>query len=75
MRELKYSIDNNGHGLIEMPCGTGKTITILSFLVAYKRKRPDIINKIGQGCGMTQMSDFTWSFECTYSQNAFQMLV
>jgi len=46
MRELKYSIDNNGHGLIEMPCGTGKTITILSFLVAYKRKRPDIINKI-----------------------------
>ena len=50
MRELKYSIDNNGHGLIEMPCGTGKTITILSFLVAYKRKRPDIINKIGQGC-------------------------
>ena len=49
MRELKYSIDNNGHGLIEMPCGTGKTITILSFLIAYKRKRPDIINKIGQG--------------------------
>ena len=36
MRELKYSLDNGGHGLIEMPCGTGKTITILSFLVAYK---------------------------------------
>ena len=29
-----------------MPCGTGKTITILSFLVAYKRKNPHIINKI-----------------------------
>ena len=57
MRELKYSIDNNGHGLIEMPCGTGKTITILSFLVAYKRKRPDIINKIGQGCKMTPEND------------------
>ena len=29
-----------------MPCGTGKTITILSFLIAYKRKHPHIINKI-----------------------------
>ena len=63
MRELKYSIDNNGHGLIEMPCGTGKTITILSFLIAYKRKRPDIINKIGQG-----FSYFSY-FYCTLVQS------
>ena len=65
MRELKYSIDNNGHGLIEMPCGTGKTITILSFLIAYKRKRPDIINKIGQGFSLkvhvgTIVKDFSY---------------
>jgi len=46
MRELKYSIDNKGHALIEMPCGTGKTITLLSFLIAYKRQCPAVIEKI-----------------------------
>ena len=46
MRELKYSLDNGGHGLIEMPCGTGKTVTILSFLIAYKRQFPHVVNKI-----------------------------
>ena len=63
MRELKYSIDNNGHGLIEMPCGTGKTITILSFLIAYKRKRPDIINKIGQGFSSIFIDSPRWFTE------------
>ena len=60
MRELKYSIDNGGHGLIEMPCGTGKTITILSFLVAYKRKNPHIVQKIGNVHNLTT---------CIYTSN------
>ncbi|CAG5108094.1 Oidioi.mRNA.OKI2018_I69.chr1.g3629.t1.cds [Oikopleura dioica] len=46
MRELKYSIENRGHALIEMPCGTGKTVTILSFLIAYKKAHPASLEKI-----------------------------
>ena len=29
-----------------MPCGTGKTMTILSFLVAYRRQCPALVEKI-----------------------------
>ena len=35
-----------GHALIETPCGTGKTMTLLSFLVAYKRHSPASLSKI-----------------------------
>jgi DNA excision repair protein ERCC-2 len=35
MLELKRCLDASGHGLLEMPSGTGKTATILSLLLAY----------------------------------------
>ena len=35
MRELKRGLDKRGHILLEMPSGTGKTISLLSLLVAY----------------------------------------
>ena len=35
MLELKRGLDRKGHLLLEMPCGTGKTIALLALLVAY----------------------------------------
>ena len=35
MRQFKRALDNKGHGVLEMPSGTGKTTTILSLVVAY----------------------------------------
>jgi DNA excision repair protein ERCC-2 len=35
MTELKRGLDRKGHILLEMPSGTGKTISLLSLLVAY----------------------------------------
>lgn len=35
MRELKRALENGGHALLEMPSGTGKTITLLSLITAF----------------------------------------
>jgi len=35
--ELKKILDAKGHGLLEMPSGTGKTITLLAFILAYQQ--------------------------------------
>lgn len=37
MTELKRGLDRQGHVILEMPSGTGKTISLLSLLVAYIR--------------------------------------
>lgn len=42
MRELKAALDNKGHGCLEMPTGTGKTITILSLVTSYQLQHPEI---------------------------------
>jgi len=46
MRQFKRALDNKGHGVLEMPSGTGKTTTILSLVVAYHLKYPSRISKI-----------------------------
>lgn len=46
MVELKKCLDAKGHGLLEMPSGTGKTISLLALIVAYQRHRPDHLNKL-----------------------------
>lgn len=46
MVELKTIIDSNGHGLLEMPSGTGKTITILSLILAYQEAHPKLNKKL-----------------------------
>ncbi|KAK0420878.1 hypothetical protein QR680_014941 [Steinernema hermaphroditum] len=46
MRELKKSIDAQGHCLLEMPSGTGKTVTLLSLVVAYMHNYPDRLDKL-----------------------------
>lgn len=37
---LKKSLDNRGHGMLEMPSGTGKTISLLSLIIAYQQFYP-----------------------------------
>jgi DNA excision repair protein ERCC-2 len=46
MRELKMTLDGLGHGVLEMPSGTGKTITLLSLIVAYILQYPDKFIKL-----------------------------
>ena len=40
MSKLKKIIDVKGPGVLEMPCGTGKTVCILAFLTSYQLKHP-----------------------------------
>nr|XP_003700951.1 PREDICTED: TFIIH basal transcription factor complex helicase XPD subunit [Megachile rotundata] len=46
MLELKRALDAKGHCLLEMPSGTGKTITLLSLIVAYMLENPLDITKL-----------------------------
>ncbi|KAI0210009.1 General transcription and DNA repair factor IIH helicase subunit XPD [Lamellibrachia satsuma] len=46
MLELKRTLDAKGHCGLEMPSGTGKTISLLSLIVAYMRERPHVVNKL-----------------------------
>lgn len=41
MRDLKRALDARGHCLLEMPSGTGKTVTLLSLIVAYQLFYPE----------------------------------
>ncbi|CAI5733022.1 unnamed protein product [Hyaloperonospora brassicae] len=36
MRELKRALDAHGHCMLEMPTGTGKTVSLLALVLAYK---------------------------------------
>ncbi|KAJ1722329.1 TFIIH/NER complex ATP-dependent 5'-3' DNA helicase subunit [Coemansia erecta] len=40
MCSLKKSLDSKGHGMLEMPSGTGKTISLLSLIIAYQQFYP-----------------------------------
>lgn len=42
MLELKRSLDAKGHALIEMPTGTGKTVTLLSLITSYQMAHPEV---------------------------------
>ena len=46
MCELKKCLDAGGHGVLEMPSGTGKTISLLALIVAYQKQRPNHISKL-----------------------------
>ena len=34
-------LDAGGHGVLEMPSGTGKTVSLLSLIVAYQQYFPE----------------------------------
>ncbi|XP_046567122.1 LOW QUALITY PROTEIN: general transcription and DNA repair factor IIH helicase subunit XPD-like [Haliotis rubra] len=46
MVELKRSLDAKGHCALEMPSGTGKTVSLLSLIVSYMRAYPLEVNKL-----------------------------
>lgn len=39
MCELKKTLDGEGHAILEMPTGTGKTISLLSLIVSYIQEK------------------------------------
>ncbi|KAH3920147.1 general transcription and DNA repair factor IIH helicase subunit XPD [Parastagonospora nodorum] len=41
MCDLKKTLDQGGHCVLEMPSGTGKTISLLSLIVAYQQHYPE----------------------------------
>ncbi|XP_038623043.1 general transcription and DNA repair factor IIH helicase subunit XPD [Tachyglossus aculeatus] len=46
MLELKRTLDAKGHGVLEMPSGTGKTVSLLALIVAYQRAHPVELSKL-----------------------------
>ncbi|KAK9823916.1 hypothetical protein WJX72_006337 [[Myrmecia] bisecta] len=42
MLELKRALDAKGHCLLEMPTGTGKTITLLALVTSYQLAHPEV---------------------------------
>ncbi|XP_043282259.1 general transcription and DNA repair factor IIH helicase subunit XPD [Venturia canescens] len=46
MLELKKGLDAKGHCLLEMPSGTGKTVTLLSLIIAYMLEYPLVVTKL-----------------------------
>lgn len=46
MLELKRALDARGHCLLEMPTGTGKTITLLSLITSYQLAHPSSSGKL-----------------------------
>lgn len=43
---LKRTFDAEGHGMLEMPTGTGKTVALLSMILAYQKCYPNKVNKL-----------------------------
>lgn len=41
MAELKSALDAKGHCVLEMPTGTGKTVALLSLILAYQWANKD----------------------------------
>nr|CAG4643731.1 EOG090X01B4 [Lepidurus arcticus] len=46
MLELKHALDAKGHCLLEMPSGTGKTVSLLSLTTSYMRANPLAVSKL-----------------------------
>ncbi|XP_062502096.1 general transcription and DNA repair factor IIH helicase subunit XPD-like isoform X2 [Corticium candelabrum] len=46
MKELKAALDAKGHCVLEMPSGTGKTVSLLSLIVAYHKVNPSSCSKL-----------------------------
>jgi len=46
MFELKKALDARGHSLLEMPSGTGKTVSLLALITAYMQQRPNDVTKL-----------------------------
>jgi len=46
MLELKQGLDAKGHIMLEMPSGTGKTVSLLALIIAYLHNKPVELTKL-----------------------------
>lgn len=46
MNSLMETLEGEGVGFLEMPTGTGKTVTLLSFILSYQLFRPGSYKKL-----------------------------
>jgi len=46
MLELKRGLDAKGHIMLEMPSGTGKTVSLLALIIAYLHNKPVELTKL-----------------------------
>lgn len=46
MKALKRTLDEKGHGILEMPTGTGKTVSLLALIIAYLAQKPDHVKRV-----------------------------
>lgn len=46
MQELKRALDAKGHCVLEMPSGTGKTVSLLALITAYMQANPLEVTKL-----------------------------
>ena len=65
MLELKRSLDAKGHALLEMPSGTGKTVSLLSLIVAYMNEFPATVTKLIY-CSRSEIHTFLYLNIITY---------
>ncbi|MBN3290284.1 ERCC2 helicase, partial [Polypterus senegalus] len=57
MLELKRTLDAKGHGVLEMPSGTGKTISLLSLIVAYQKEFEALGRQVPLTAGIFNLDD------------------
>lgn len=46
MKALRHAFENEGHGILEMPTGTGKTVSLLACILSYLASHPDKYKKV-----------------------------
>ncbi|KAL0230697.1 hypothetical protein PCE1_004253 [Barthelona sp. PCE] len=46
IRDLVLQLNNTGVFVLEMPCGTGKTVALLSALLSFKMQKPTVLSTI-----------------------------
>ena len=55
MSDLKETLDAGGHCVLEMPSGTGKTVSLLSLIVSYMQASQSVMlrHRLGSGSLLT----------------------
>lgn len=73
LKSLLVSVQ--GHGVLEMPSGTGKTISLLSLIVAYQKVRWQVRFPCGQPCVDVVTSHFFPSADLSIRRHQTHLLL